>query len=148
MSLRLPTIDDIRAAHDRLRPHIVATPLLEHPTLNERAGGRVLLKCENLQRLGAFKFRGAHNKISQVDRAAYPGGVVACSSGSHAQGGEVIPCDRVKEDREAIAARLCEARGAAMVHPFDDWQVMAGQGTVISGGNIDPDMLCGILGAA
>lgn len=162
MSLRLPTIDDIRAAHERLRPHIVATPLLEHPTLNARAGGRVLLKCENLQRVGAFKFRGAYNKISQVDRSAFPGGVVACSSGNHAQGvaaaatllglksaivmpadapamkvartrafgGEVVPYDRVNEDREVIAARLCEERRAAMVHPFDDWQVMAGQGTV------------------
>jgi len=162
MSRRLPTIDDIRAAHERLKPHIVATPLLEHPALNERAGGRVLLKCENLQRVGAFKFRGAYNKISQVDRSAFPGGVVACSSGNHAQGvaaaatllgirsaivmpadapamkvartkafgGEVIPYDRVREDREAIAARLCEERHAAMVHPFDDWQVMAGQGTV------------------
>ncbi len=162
MSLRLPTIDDIREAHERLRPHLVATPLLEHPALNERAGGRVLLKCENLQRVGAFKFRGAYNKISQVDRAAFPGGVVACSSGNHAQGvaaaatllgiksaivmpadapamkvartkafgGEVIAYDRVKEDREAIAARLCGERRAAMVHPFDDWQVMAGQGTV------------------
>ncbi|MGE0768660.1 MAG: threonine/serine dehydratase [Hyphomicrobiaceae bacterium] len=162
MSLRLPTIDDIRAAHERLKPHIVATPLLEHPALNERAGGRVLLKCENLQRVGAFKFRGAYNKISQVDQAAFPGGVVACSSGNHAQGvaaaatllgirsaivmpadapamkiartrafgGEVVPYDRVNEDREAIAARLCIERGAAMVHPFDDWQVMAGQGTV------------------
>jgi threonine dehydratase len=162
MSRRLPTVDDIRAAHERLKPHIVATPLLEHPALNERAGGRVLLKCENLQRVGAFKFRGAYNKISQVDRSAFPGGVVACSSGNHAQGvaaaatllgirsaivmpadapamkvartkafgGEVIPYDRVKEDREAIAARLCGERHAAMVHPFDDWQVMAGQGTV------------------
>jgi len=162
MSLRLPTIDDLRDAHERLKPHLVATPLLEHPELNKRAGGRVLLKCENLQRVGAFKFRGAYNKISRVDRAAFPGGVVACSSGNHAQGvaaaatllgiasaivmpadapamkvartkafgGEVIPYDRVKEDREAIAARLCAERGAAMVHPFDDWQVMAGQGTV------------------
>ena len=162
MSLRLPTIDDIRAASERLGPHLVATPLLEHPALNQRAGGRVLLKCENLQRVGAFKFRGAYNKIVQVDRSAFPGGVVACSSGNHAQGvaaaatllgirsaivmpadapamkvartkafgGEVIPYDRVTEDREAIAARLCQERGAAMVHPFDDWQVMAGQGTV------------------
>jgi threonine dehydratase len=162
MPLRLPTVDDIRAARERLRPHLVATPLLEHPALNERAGGRVLLKCENLQRVGAFKFRGAYNKIVQVDRAAFPGGVVACSSGNHAQGvaaaatllgvrsaivmpadapamkvartrafgGEVIPYDRVTEDREAIAARLCAARGAAMVHPFDDPDVMAGQGTV------------------
>ena len=86
MPLRLPTMDDIRAAGDRLRPHLVATPLLEHPTLNERAGSRVLLKCENLQRGGAFKFRGAFNKIAQVDRIAFPGGVVACSSGNHAQG--------------------------------------------------------------
>jgi len=162
MLLRLPTIDDIRAASERLGPHLVATPLLEHPALNQRAGGRVLLKCENLQRVGAFKFRGAYNKIVQVDRSAFPGGVVACSSGNHAQGvaaaatllgirsaivmpadapamkvartkafgGEVIPYDRVTEDREAIAARLCQERGAAMVHPFDDWQVMAGQGTV------------------
>jgi threonine dehydratase len=162
MSLRIPTIHDIRTARERLRPHLVATPLLEHPALNARAGGRVLLKCENLQRGGAFKFRGAYNKIAQVDRAAFPGGVVACSSGNHAQGvaaaatllglasaivmpadapamkvartkafgGEVIPYDRVKEDREVIAARLCAKRGAAMVHPFDDWQVMAGQGTV------------------
>jgi len=162
MSLRLPTVDDIRAAAGRLAPHIVATPLIEHPTLNARLGDRVLLKCESLQRVGAFKFRGAYNKIVQVDRKAYPGGVVACSSGNHAQGvaaaatllgvrsaivmpadapavkvartrafgGEVIPYDRVKEDREAIAHRLCAERGAAMVHPFDDWQVMAGQGTV------------------
>lgn len=162
MPLRIPTIHDIRSAHARLRPHLVATPLLEHPALNARAGGRVLLKCENLQRGGAFKFRGAYNKIAQVDRTAFPGGVVACSSGNHAQGvaaaatllglrsvivmpadapamkvartrafgGEIIPYDRVKEDREAIAARLCAERGAAMVHPFDDWQVMAGQGTV------------------
>lgn len=162
MTLRLPTIDDIRAARVRLKPHLVATPLLEHPALNERAGGRVLLKCENLQRVGAFKFRGAYNKISQVDRAAYPGGVVACSSGNHAQGvaaaatllrlpsaivmpadapsmkvartrafgGEVVPYDREREDREAIAARLCAERAAAMVHPFDDPDVMAGQGTV------------------
>ena len=162
MSLRLPTVDDIRAARERLRPHLVATPLLEHPRLNERAGGRILLKCENLQRVGAFKFRGAFNKISQVDRSAFPGGVVACSSGNHAQGvaaaatllglpsaivmpvdapamkvartkafgGMVIPYDRETEDREAIAARLCSERGAAMVHPFDDPDVMAGQGTV------------------
>ena len=162
MSPRLPTVDDIRAARERLRPHLVVTPLLEHPALNERAQGRVLLKCENLQRVGAFKFRGAYNKISQVDRASHPGGVVACSSGNHAQGvaaaatllgirsaivmpadapamkvartkafgGEVIPYDREREDREVIAARLCAERGAAMVHPFDDPDVMAGQGTV------------------
>jgi threonine dehydratase len=122
----------------------------------------VLLKAENLQRVGAFKFRGAYNKIAQVDKAAYPGGVVACSSGNHAQGvaaaatlrglkstivmpsdaprlkiertrafgGEVIAYDRVKEDRDAIARAICTTRGAAYVHPFDDPDVIAGQGTV------------------
>src|SRR5690606_34646462 len=64
----------------------VRTPLIEHPILNERTGGRVLLKLETLQRVGSFKFRGAYNAISQVDRARFPGGVVACSSGNHAQG--------------------------------------------------------------
>lgn len=161
MPIRLPTFEDVLAARERLRPHIIATPLIEHPALNALTGGRVLVKCENLQRVGAFKFRGAYNKIAQVDRQRYPGGVVACSSGNHAQGvaaaatllglrsaivmpadapqlkiartrafgGEVIAYDRETEDRDAIALRICEERRAAFVHPFDDADVMAGQGT-------------------
>jgi threonine dehydratase len=161
MPIRLPTYDDVLAARERLKPHLIATPLIEHPALNARTGGRVLVKCENLQRVGAFKFRGAFNKIAQVDRQRYPGGVVACSSGNHAQGvaaaaallglksaivmpadapqlkiartrafgGEVIGYNRETEDRDAIALRLCEERKAAFVHPFDDADVMAGQGT-------------------
>ena len=82
----LPTIDDIRAAGARLEGLAVRTPLIEHPALNEAVGGRILLKAENLQRVGAFKFRGAYNAVSQVDRNEFPGGVVACSSGNHAQG--------------------------------------------------------------
>jgi len=82
----LPTIRDVEAAAERLAGLAIVTPLIEHPALNEAVGGRVLLKAENLQRVGAFKFRGAYNAIAQVDRAAYPGGVVACSSGNHAQG--------------------------------------------------------------
>lgn len=155
------TIEMIRAAAERLAPHIVTTPLLEHPALNQRVGGRVLLKCENLQRVGAFKFRGAYNRISQIDPKEYPGGVVASSSGNHAQGvaaaatllghksaivmpkdapaikvartkafgGEVIAYDREREDRDAIARALCEERKAAFVPPFDDADVIAGQGT-------------------
>lgn len=162
MAHEVPTLADVVAAAERLKPHVMVTPLLEHPRLNERVGGRVLLKCENLQRVGAFKFRGAFNKISQVDRLRFPGGVVACSSGNHAQGvaaaatllglksaivmpadapalkiartaafgGEVITYDRLREDRDAIARRLCEERHAALVHPFDDPDVMAGQGTI------------------
>jgi threonine dehydratase len=82
----LPSITDILAAAERLAPHIVKTPLLEHPVLNARTGGRILLKAENLQRVGAFKFRGGYNAVAQVDKGKYPGGVVACSSGNHAQG--------------------------------------------------------------
>lgn len=86
MEQRLPTYDDVRAAAERLGPLVVHTPLIEHPALNDRTGGRVLLKPEVQQRLGSFKFRGAYNAISQLDRARFPGGVVACSSGNHAQG--------------------------------------------------------------
>jgi threonine dehydratase len=159
---RLPTIADVRAARERLAGRALVTPLIEHPALNERAGGRVLLKAENLQRVGAFKFRGAYNAVVQVDRAAYPGGVVACSSGNHAQGvahaatlckmpslivmpkdapalkiartrafgAEVHLYDRVKEDRDAIALDYCAKRKAKFVHPFDDFDVISGQGTV------------------
>ncbi len=83
---KLPTFDDVLAARERLAGLAVHTPTLESPILNERVGARVLLKAETLQRTGAFKFRGAHNCISQIDKAAWPGGVVACSSGNHAQG--------------------------------------------------------------
>ncbi len=162
MTARLPTYDDILAARDRIAPYAVRTPLIWHPALDALTGGHILIKAESLQRVGAFKFRGAYNKIAQVDSKAYPGGIVACSSGNHAQGvaaaatlcglksaivmpadaprlktartrafgAEVIPFDRVSEDRDAIALRLCAERGAAMVHPYDDPDVMAGQGTV------------------
>jgi threonine dehydratase len=161
MPERQPTFGDILAARRRLGTLACRTPLIEHPALNARVGARVRLKAENLQRVGAFKFRGAYNKVSQVDRATYPGGVVACSSGNHAQGvaaaatlmgfksaivmpadaprlkiartrafgAEVVPYDRVKEDRDAIARELCSSRHAAYVHPFDDPDVIAGQGT-------------------
>jgi threonine dehydratase len=161
MAARLPTFGDLLAARRRLGTLVCRTPLIEHPALNARVGGRVLLKAENLQRVGAFKFRGAYNKVSQVDKAAFPGGVVACSSGNHAQGvaaaatlmglrsaivmpadaprlkiartrafgAEVVAYDRVKEDRDAIARELCTTRRAAYVHPFDDIDVIAGQGT-------------------
>jgi len=161
MATQLPTFADLLAARRRLGSLACRTPLIEHPALNARVGGRVLLKAENLQRVGAFKFRGAYNKVSQIDKSAFPGGVVACSSGNHAQGvaaaatlmglksaivmpadsprikmertrafgAEVVPYDRVKEDRDAIARELCASRRAALVHPFDDLDVIAGQGT-------------------
>ena len=160
--LREPSFDDVLAARGRIAPYARPTPLLENAILNDQVGGRVLLKAECLQIVGAFKFRGALNKISQVDRAAYPGGVVALSSGNHAQGtaeaarilgfkarivmpadapamkvartrrsgAEVISYDRDSEDRELIARDLCSRHQAALVHPFDDPDIIAGQGTV------------------
>ncbi len=81
-----PDINDIREAARRLAGKAVRTPLLESPLLNQRLGGRLLIKAESLQRTGSFKFRGACNAIAQLDAAARKAGVVAWSSGNHAQG--------------------------------------------------------------
>jgi threonine dehydratase len=80
------TFADVQAAADRLKGHAVETPLVESPALNERVGGRVLLKLETLQRVGAFKFRGAYNRLVQLNTEQRKAGVVAFSSGNHAQG--------------------------------------------------------------
>ncbi len=82
----LPSFSDVENAARRLQGFAVKTPVIESPALNERVGGRVLIKAECLQRTGSFKFRGAWNRISQLDKASAPGGVVAYSSGNHAQG--------------------------------------------------------------
>lgn len=83
---RLPTHDDVVAAAERLKGVAVRTPLLASPVLDAMTGARVFLKPECLQRTGSFKFRGAWNAISQIPPADRPKGVVACSSGNHAQG--------------------------------------------------------------
>lgn len=82
----LPAFADIEKAAGRIRGHAVKTPVIESPKLNQLAGGRVLVKAECLQRTGSFKFRGAWNRIAQLDAAKHRGGVVAYSSGNHAQG--------------------------------------------------------------
>lgn len=83
---RLPTVADIEAAAIGLAGHAVHTPLLESPLLNDRLGGRVLIKAESLQRTGSFKFRGAFTRIRQIPTDDRARGVVAFSSGNHAQG--------------------------------------------------------------
>lgn len=82
----LPTVQDVQAAARRLAGHAFITPLLQSPVLNERVGGVVLLKAETLQLGGAFKFRGAYNRIVQLRPEERAAGVVAWSSGNHAQG--------------------------------------------------------------
>jgi threonine dehydratase len=83
---KLPAFAEIEDAAQRIRGEAVVTPLLESVHLNQRAGGRVFIKAECLQRTGSFKFRGAWNCISRLDPATHKGGVVAFSSGNHAQG--------------------------------------------------------------
>jgi threonine dehydratase len=99
------TLADIEAAAGRLAGHAVETPLIESPALNERLGRRVLIKPETLQRVGAFKFRGAYNRLSQLTAEEAERGVVAFSSGNHAQG-------------VALAARLL-GMPALIVMPAD-----------------------------
>jgi len=97
------TLTDVREAAQRIRPYIHRTPLLSNRSLSERIGVEVRLKCENLQRAGSFKIRGAMNALLQIDQAERDRGVVAFSSGNHAQG-------------VALAARLLGIR-ATIVMP-------------------------------
>jgi threo-3-hydroxy-L-aspartate ammonia-lyase len=151
-------IDDVHAAAARLGGVAHRTPILRSRTLDALVGAPVALKAENLQRAGAFKFRGAFNAVA----ALRPDGVCTVSSGNHAQalalaarehgakaailmpkdapaskraategyGAEVIEFDRYADDRDALAHALAAERGLTLVHPYDEPLVMAGQGTV------------------
>ena len=101
----LPTAADVARAAERLKGVAVRTPLINAPVLDDRLNARVFLKAETLQRTGSFKFRGAYNKISSIPPEKRAGGVVAYSSGNHAQG-------------VAAAAKLCGMR-ATIVMPAD-----------------------------
>jgi len=157
----VPSFADIIAAQARIAPYAVRTPLVESWQLNALTGGRVFLKLETLQRTGSFKFRGACNRLAMIPQSERAKGVVAFSSGNHAQGvaaaaqlfgmpalivmpsdaprpkiegtrafgAEIVEYDRLGDDREAIAARICAERGAVLVKPFDDAGIIAGQGT-------------------
>jgi threonine dehydratase len=81
----LVSFEDIAAAHERIKPHAVRTPVLSSAAVNERTGAQVFFKCENLQNMGAFKFRGAYNALSQLSEEEKRRGVLAFSSGNHAQ---------------------------------------------------------------
>lgn len=155
------TFDDILKARDRIKGVAHRTPVLTSHQFNEQAGCEVYFKAENLQRAGAFKFRGAYNKIASLTDEERRRGILAYSSGNHAQavalaarlfgvpavivmpqdapapkvaatrgyGAEVIFYDRYRENREAVGERICRERGMTLVPPFDDYLIMAGQGT-------------------
>lgn len=173
MTTPFVSLDDIRAASRRIRPTALVTPMLEVPwpetALEKRAGprpftgaaGRLFLKCENLQPMGAFKIRGACNMLAQLTREQLARGVITYSSGNHGQavalaardlgttavivmpttapavkvdgarayGAEVIFAGTTSLDRKLRAEAEAEARGLAMVPPFDHPWIIAGQGT-------------------
>ena len=154
-------IDMIRAAATRLDGHARKTPLLSSPFLDDIAGKRVLLKPECLQHTGSFKFRGAWSALSALDPDIRKNGVIAFSSGNHAQGvalaakmhgttaviimpqdapalkiantrtlgAKVVLYDRETQDRDAIGSEMAQKRGLTLIKPYDEPQVIAGQGT-------------------
>jgi threonine dehydratase len=156
------TFSDVQAAAGRIKGFAHRTPVLTSRTLNELVGAEVILKAENFQRIGAFKFRGAFNAISRLSPEQLASGVAAYSSGNHAQavalaarlagttavilmpkdapptkmaatrgyGAEVVTYDRYGQDRAALAKQLSDERGLTLIPPYDNYDVMAGQGTV------------------
>jgi threonine dehydratase len=151
----------IREARARLGQSVHRTPVVTSRAFDEACGRRVFFKCENMQRTGSFKIRGATNKILSLTESERARGVVAFSSGNHAQavalaareartraviamptdapqakvlatrgyGAEVRFYDRQRDDREQFALDIAEREGLRLVPPYDDYQIMAGQGT-------------------
>jgi threonine dehydratase len=157
----LPIFQDCLGARARLGDRVRRTPLLRSAMLDRAVGGTVLLKAEPLQHTGSFKLRGAMNAVLSLVEEGHTGGIVAFSSGNHAQavayaaaaaglpatifmpddapaiktratrgwGATVVPFDRVADDREALARAEAERTGAALIPPYDDTRIIAGQGT-------------------
>jgi threonine dehydratase len=161
------SLELIREARERIAPHVHRTPVFTSRSFDEAVSAayaserRVFFKCENFQRTGSFKIRGATNRVRSLTAEERGRGVAAFSSGNHAQavalaaheagvrativmpsdapqskvaatrgyGAEVIFYDRQREDREQVARAVAEREGSVLVPPFDDYLVMAGQGT-------------------
>jgi threonine dehydratase len=155
------TLHDIQQAAQRIQPHIHRTPVLTNESLDQKVGVQVFLKCENFQKVGAFKFRGACNAVFSLSDEQAACGVSTHSSGNHAQalalaawlsgipayivmpnnapavkkaavagyGGKITFCEPTLEAREATLAKVVQETGATIVHPYNDEQVIAGQGT-------------------
>lgn len=151
----------ITAAANRIKGHARITPMLTSPFLDDIAGRQVLIKAECLQHTGSFKFRGAWSAVSALTDNTLKTGVIAYSSGNHAQGvamaaakhgapaviimpadaprmkidntralgAEVILYDRENEDRDALGTQIAIERGLTLIRPYDEPQVVAGQGT-------------------
>ena len=156
-----PTLEDVHRAAERIAPHAHRTPVLTSRSVDERAGARVFFKCENLQKVGAFKFRGACNAVASLSDEEARRGVATHSSGNHAAalalaarlsgipahivmpssapavkraavagyGARIVTCAPTLRAREEALAEVARETGAAVVHPYDDARVIAGQAT-------------------
>lgn len=158
---QLPDSTAVAEAANRIAPYVWQTPVLRQPDLDRALGAQLYFKCENLQRGGAFKLRGACNAVLQLGTEALRRGVVTHSSGNHgiavataaalhqvpahvvvpdnaplgkrsqieALGARVVTCAPSLAAREACCAQLIADSGGVLIHPYDDAQVIAGQGT-------------------
>jgi threonine dehydratase len=156
-----PTLNNIREAAKRIKPYVHRTPVLTNESLDQRVGAQIYLKCENFQKVGAFKFRGACNAVFSLSEDEARCGVSTHSSGNHAQalalaanlrgiaayivmpdnvptvkkaavagyGGRITFCEPTLEAREATLEKVVDQTGSAVVHPYNDERVIAGQGT-------------------
>jgi len=161
-SMRLPDLSDIQAAHSRIRPFVHNTPVMKSQQLNELFNCELFFKCENFQKVGAFKFRGATNAVLSMSAEERLRGVVTHSSGNHAAalalaarmngikasivmpenapavkknavagyGAEITFCKPTLQAREAATRLIMEKTGATLIHPYDNFNVICGQGTV------------------
>jgi threonine dehydratase len=157
----IPAKPDIEQAHERIKVYIHHTPVLTSNSLDELAGCRVFFKCENFQKVGAFKARGAMNAVLALSREERAKGVATHSSGNHAQalaraakimgikayivmprtapeikkkgvkgyGGEITECEPTLASRERTLDEVIKRTGAVEIHPFNNYDVIAGQAT-------------------
>lgn len=157
----LPSLIDVRKAAARIEPYASRTPVYTSSQINHKAGCEVFFKCENFQRTGAFKFRGACNALFSLSGDLISKGVATHSSGNHAQavslaakirgvpayivmpanapgvkiaavksyGAQITFCEPVQESRESVASELVKQTGAHFIHPYNNPDIIAGQGT-------------------
>ncbi|MBS2211673.1 pyridoxal-phosphate dependent enzyme [Carboxylicivirga mesophila] len=159
--MNLPLAADVIAAYDRIKSHIHQTPVFTSKSINQIVGCELFFKCENLQKVGAFKYRGACNAVLSLTDAHKAKGVATHSSGNHAAalalaarengakayivmpenapeikkkavagyGAQITFCKPTLEARESTLEQVVRDTGATMVHPYNQWEVICGQGT-------------------
>ena len=159
----LPALSDIQSAHERIKPFIHRTPVMSSQQLNRLFGCEIFFKCENFQKVGAFKFRGATNAVLSLSESDKKRGVVTHSSGNHAAalslaagmngvkayivmpetapevkknavsgyGADITFCKPTLQSREETTRVIMEKTGAVLVHPYDNFNVICGQGTAV-----------------